>query len=199
MWQMKNITFQAGQRLAFIIVLGVGGGRTGCPKGEGGVPTCRLQPIDLGRQPLALFYSSRSGWGFAQTQPSITATPSGCHHPWHYANKIICLLGGFFGELQWWGGRMKEEGVFAWDSSFQPISLSRCRIKFKTLIKTIMKARRSNSVTPGGAPPSAHTKAILESKMSAPPADAPPAACYATPTTFPPLPPPLPPLLTAWC
>lgn len=44
-----------------------------------------------------------------------------------------------------------------------------------------MKARRWNSVAPGGTPPSAHTKAIPESEMSAPPA-----ACYATAATFPP-------------
>lgn len=147
MWQMKNITFQAGQRLAFIIVFGVGGGGGGgCPKGEGGVPTCRLSPIDLGLPAAACALAE---WGLAQTQPSITATPSGWHHPWHYANKIICLPGRFWGELQWeegWGEGSRGIPLFSQSASQE------CGIKFKTLIKTVMKARSWNSVTPGGVP-----------------------------------------------
>lgn len=55
----------------------MGGGGGGCPKGEGGVPTCRLSPIDLGLPAAARLWCEVSR---KHSRQSLPRRPAGTTH-----------------------------------------------------------------------------------------------------------------------
>lgn len=121
---MKNITFQAGQRLAFIIVFGVGGGG-GAPRGEGGVPTCRLSPIDLGLPAAAWLWLSEVSR--KHSRQSLPRRPAGTTHDIMLTKLFVSQDAFVENYSEGKAGVGGGGGGVAWDSSFQPISLSRVR------------------------------------------------------------------------